>query len=414
MKNEILSHLHDPGQLERLYRSNKGPFKREFSILYPQIQGSALAEFWNARLTYETEEISWGSRKELLFVVIAALVAGILAKLPTIFPISEAFYYPRNISFLVFPFLAAYFAWKNRLPEGKAAFLGFATLVCLLYINFLPNNPQSDTLVLACIHLPLLLWVILGVSFVADDLSNYRKRLGFLRFNGDLAVMTALLVIAGVLMTGITIGLFALIGFQIEEFYAEYVVAFGLPAVPIVATYLTQTNPQLVNKVSPVIAKLFSPLVLVMLVIYLGAIIYSGKDPYNDREFLMLFNALLVGVMALIFFSVAESSTEEKIAWSVWVLLLLSVVTVVVNGIALSAISFRISEWGITPNRVAVLGANVLMLIHLLIVTVMLYKAATKKAPITEVGRFIVLYIPVYVAWVVVVVFLFPLLFGFE
>ncbi|MBC5992398.1 hypothetical protein [Pontibacter cellulosilyticus] len=413
MRDQILSNMQNPGQLEKLYRTNKASFKQEFSGLYPQLSGNTLADFWHERLNYESEEISWGTGKEFVFVVIAALIAGILAKLPAIFPISEEFFYPRNIGFLVFPFLAAYFAWKNKLPDTRVAFIGFAVAVCVVYINFLPNN-NSDTLILACIHLPLLLWVILGVSYVGDELSNYKMRLSYLRFNGDLAVMSALLVIAGVLMTGITIGLFQLIGLQIEEFYFEYIVAFGLPAVPIVATYLTQTNPQLVNKVSPIIAKLFSPLVLVMLIVYLGAIIISGKDPYNDREFLLLFNVLLIGVMALIFFSVAESSTKEKSISGVWVLLLLSVVTIVVNGIALSAISFRISEWGITPNRVAVLGANVLILIHLLLVTVMLFKAATKKAVITEVGRSIVLYIPVYFVWTIIVVFLFPLLFGFK
>ena len=414
MREQILSNLHNPGQLERLYRANKADFRQEFSGIYPQLSGNALADFWYERLSYESDAISWGSRKELLFVVIASLVAGILAKLPAIFPISEEFFYPRNVGFLVFPFLTAYFAWRSKVSDNTIAFISFAVAACMMYINFLPNDNNSDTLVLACIHLPLLLWVLLGISFVGDELGNYEKRLDYLRFNGDLAVMSALLVIAGVLMTGITIGLFALIGFRIEEFYFEYIVAFGLPAVPIVATYLTQTNPQLVNKVSPIIAKLFSPLVLVMLVVYLGAIIYSGKDPYNDREFLLLFNVLLIGVMALIFFSVAESSAKEKSATGAWVLLLLSVVTVVVNGIALSAISFRISEWGITPNRVAVLGGNVLILVHLLIVTVMLYKTATKKAAITEVGRSIVLYIPVYFIWTIVVVFLFPLLFGFK
>lgn len=414
MKDEILSHLNNPGQLERLYRSNKAPFKREFSTLYPELRGNALADFWNERLNYESDEITWGSRDEFLFIAIAALIAGIGAKLPAIFPISEEFFYPRNISFLVFPFLAAYFAWKNKLAANRLAYLGGAILVCLVYINFLPDNVNSDTLILACIHLPLLLWVILGVSFTGEDLHNYKKRLDYLRFNGDLAVMSALLVVAGVIMTGVTIGLFELIGLRIEEFYFEYIVAFGLPAVPIVATHLTQTNPQLVNKVSPVIAKIFSPLVLVMLVVYLGAIIYSGKDPYNDREFLLLFNVLLIGVMALIFFSVAESSAKERSASGVWVLLLLSIVTVVVNGIALSAISFRISEWGITPNRVAVLGGNVLILVHLLIVTVMLFKTATRKAAIKEVGRAIVLYLPVYFIWTIIVVFLFPLLFGFK
>ncbi len=414
MKDEILSYLHDPGQLEKLYRNNKVPFKREFSILYPELKGNALADFWNERLNYETDDISWGSGNEFLFVVIASLVAGLLAKLPAIFPISEDFFYPRNMGFIVFPFLTAYFAWKNKLPVNKIALISGVIVVCLVYINSLPNNTESDTLLLACIHLPLLLWVILGVSFAGDEFSNYKKRLDFLRFNGDLAVMTALLVFAGLLMTGITIGLFELIGFKIEKFYFEYVVAFGLPAVPIVATYLTQTNPQLVNKVSPVIAKIFSPLVLVMLVIYLGAIIFSGKDPYNDREFLLLFNLLLIGVMALIFFSVAESSTKEKPVSGLWVLLLLSIVTVVVNGIALSAISFRISEWGITPNRVAVLDSNILMLVHLLIVTFMLFKTVTKKAAITEVGRSMVLYLPIYFIWTIVVVFIFPLVFGFK
>lgn len=414
MKNEILSHLSDPGQLEKLYRSNKAAFKRAFSNIYPELKGNNLADFWNERLNYESDEISWGSRNELLFVVITSLFAGLLAKLPAIFPISEEYFYPRNISFIVLPFLAAYFAWKHKLSLNKMAFIAGAVVVCLVYINSLPNNPESDTLLLACIHLPLLLWVVLGVSFTGNELLDYKKCLEFLRFNGDLAVMAALLVIAGVLMIGITIGLFSLIGFQIEEFYFEYIVAFGLPSIPIVATYLTQTNPQLVNKVSPVIAKLFSPLVLGMLVIYLGAIIFSGKDPYNDREFLLLFNLLLMGVMALIFFSIAESTTKSASVSGLWILLLLSIVTVVVNGIALSAISFRISEWGITPNRVAVLGGNVLILIHLLIVTVMLFKTISRKAAITEVGRSIALYLPVYLIWTVVVIFFFPLVFSFK
>lgn len=142
---------------------------------------------------------------------------------------------------------------------------------------------------------------------------------------------------------------------------------FGAPAIPIVATYITQINPQLVNKVSPIIAKLFSPLVLVMLIVYLAAIIFTGKDPYNDREFLLTFNLLLIGVLALIAFTVAEQSSKSKYSHSCLVLLFLTIVTIIVNGIALSAIVFRIAEWGITPNRMAVLGSNLLILMHLFI-----------------------------------------------
>jgi hypothetical protein len=414
MKDEILAHLKNPTQLEKMYRTNKLHFKREFNTLYPEVKGNALADFWNERLNYESDEINWGSKKELSFVVIAALVAGVIAKLPALLSISEDFFYPRNIGFILFPLLSAYFAWKNKLSTGKIALIAGAMFAGLIFINFLPDITKSDTTILSCIHLVLFLWAILGFAFVGGVKNNAEKRLDFLKYNGDLLVMTALIVIAGAILTGITIGLFELIGFDIKEFYFENIVIFVLPAAPIFGTYLTQTNPQLVGKVSPVIAKIFSPLVLVMLVIYLIAMIYSGKDPYNDREFLIIFNALLIGVMAIIFFSVAEASKTTKSQAESWILFLLSFVTVVVNGIALSAILFRISEWGFTPNRAAILGGNILILINLLLVTVQLFKVILKKTDIAGVGKIISLYLPIYVIWTVIVTFIFPLLFGFK
>ncbi len=413
MKNQILSQFQHPGELEKLYRSNKAEFKHAFLSVYPEIEGKEVAEFWYERLKDEPDGISWGSKKEHILVILGIIIAGILAKIPEIFSVDEEFFYPRNISFIILPLITAFFAWKNQLSLNNKAILAGITGLLLVYINSLPNK-ETDTLILACIHLPLILWGLLGTSYSGPDLLNWKKRLSFLRFNGEAAVMSVLLGIAGVLMTGITIGLFDLIGIKIEEFYFNYVVAFGLPAVAIFGTYLTHTNPQLVNKVSPVIAKIFSPLVLLMLVIYLVAIAITGKDPYNDREFLLLFNLLLVGVMALIFFSVAESSDKEANSSGVWILLLLSIVTVVVNVIALSAITFRISEWGITPNRLAVLVSNVLILVHLLMVIGKLYKTVTKKSPLSEVGRSIVMYFPVYFIWAVLVVFIFPLVFGFK
>ncbi|MBC3542314.1 DUF4153 domain-containing protein [Rufibacter sediminis] len=414
MKDEIQTHLGDPGQLERLYHNNKGPFKREFSTLYPTLQGNPLADFWHERLTYETDDLHWGTGRDLLFVLLAGLLAGLIAKIPAIFAIDEEFFYPRNLGFIFLPFLTAYFAWKNKLPAKKTAVLYGIMLVSLLYINLLPGSDASDTLILACIHLPLLLWVLLGTAFVGNNLGDTHQRLGFLRYNGDLVVMVALILLAGGPMSGITIGLFSLIGLNIEKFYAQYVIVFGLAAVPIVGTYLTQTNPQLVGKVSPVIARIFSPLVFIMLVIYLIAILYSGKDPYNDREFLLMFNALLIGVMAIIFFSVAETSKETKSPAEIWILFLLSAVTIIVNSIALSAILFRISEWGITPNRAAVLGSNLLILINLILVTVQLFKAVTKKSDSAEAGKAIASYLPIYFLWTLIVVFLFPVLFGFK
>lgn len=414
MKEEILSSISNPLQLEKLYRSDKAGFRKAFNILYPTLESSDASSFWHARLNFSQEEISWGSRREMIFIILGCILAGFIAKIPATFHIDQELFYPRNIGFIVFPILTAFFAWKNKLSGGKIVFIAIATIASLAFINLLPKNDRSDTLILSCVHLLLFLWSILGFAFVGSRKNEVERRLSFLSYNGDLIVMTTLIVIAGAILTGVTIGLFSLIGFQIEKFYFENIVVFALPSAPIIGTYLTQTNPQLVGKVSPVIAKIFSPLVLLMLLIYLVAILYSGKDPYNDREFLFLFNALLIGVMAIIFFSVAEASRTAKTHMELWVLFLLSAVTIVVNGIALSAIGYRISTLGITPNRAAVLGGNVLILINLLLVTVQLFRVLRAKTEITKVGSTISLYLPVYAVWTIVVTFIFPFLFGMK
>jgi len=151
-----------------------------------------------------------------------------------------------------------------------------------------------------------------------------------------------------------------------------------------------------------------------MLVIYLFAVIFTGKDPYNDREFLLIFNVLLIGVMAIILFSIAETSKNSKNKIGAIALLGLSIVTIIVNGIALSAIVFRISEWGITPNRLAILGGNVLIIINLLIVTYRQFQVMNDSSKVDKVEKSIASYLPVYIVWAILVTFLLPMLFNFE
>ena len=397
-----------------MYQENRITFKREFNLIYPDIRETATAQIWNARLNFENEKISWGTSKELIFVIVLSFIAGLIAKIPDFTEITPDYFYPRNIAFVVFPLLSAYFAWKYKNQTKNILIVSVVFLISVIYINVLPNDPSSDTLILACIHLPLFLWTVLGFTFVGDKLDNSQRRLDYLRYNADLVVMTTIILIAGALLTAITFGLFELIDIKIEEFYFHYIGIWGLAAAPIVGTYLVQTNPQLVNKVSPIIAKVFTPLVLVTLVVYLIALIFTGKDPYNDREFLLIFNALLIGVMAIIFFSIAETSKNADSKIGTILLLGLSIVTVIVNGIALSAILFRISEWGLTPNRLAVLGGNILILANLLIVTYRLFKTIKDKNEIEKVENSIASFLPIYCLWTIFVTFIVPVLFNFK
>ncbi|MDP3398700.1 MAG: hypothetical protein Q8S23_06100 [Bacteroidales bacterium] len=402
----------------------------------------------NENTTASFDEIKWGSRSDIVLVVALVLIAGLIAKIPAILGINEEFFYTRNVGFIIFPALTAFFVFKNRLSKTHIRVITLFTLVALIFINSLPDVKESDTLILSSIHILLLLWAVLGFTFTGGrkekfiPIFNYNKQakdkadakfslsnqpekniqlsensssssnspLEFLKYNGDLIVMSTLILIAGGIMSAITIGLFNLIGLNIEGVYFDYVAIFGLAATPIVGTYIIRTNPNLVGKVSPLIARIFSPLVLIMLVIFLSAIAISGKNPYNDREFLIIFNALLVGVMAIIFFSVSGRTGNSAGRFELWILTLLSAVTVLVNAVALSAIIYRIFEWGITPNRAAVLGLNTLIFLNLIFVTIRFIKViAGSRRSIS--GNAITDFLPLYILWAAIVTFLFPFVF---
>lgn len=414
MNESLLSLLEQPAELEKRYRKNKGSFTKTFNELYPSIKGNPVADAWHERLNYEAEGVQWGTKADWLFILIEGAIAGTLAKLPDYIALQEDIFYARNLGFVVFPFLCAYFIRKNKLPLSALLFPIISVLVAAVYINLLPSQPERDTVILACLHLPLFLWGMLGLVYAGPGGKDLSKRLGYLQYNGETIIVGGILILAGGILSGITIGLFDLIGIDITEVYFKHIVVYGLAAAPLLATLITQTNPELVNKVPPIVAKIFSPLVLIMLISYLIAIAFAGKNPYSDREFLLLFNLLLLGVMALIFFSVAESVGEQKVGLMTWVLTALSLITLLVNGIALSAIAFRISEWGITPNRLAVLGVNLLMLVHLVMVSRQLIRTVRGKSKLEEVGLTLVRYLPIYLVWTAIVTFGFPLFFGFK
>lgn len=415
MRETILSNLNDPKQLESIYRNDKSNFRRYFNELYEEIKGSSVtADVWYERLNYSVDSKSLVSFKDLFFVILASLFATLIAKIPDIFSIDDDFFYPRNIGFIVFPVLMVWFARKNNLDVKLFSVLAILVSGSAIFINLLPSNPDSQTLILSCVHLPLFLFSLTGIVFMGNNWKYAESRFDFLRYIGDLIVMSAIIVLAGGLMSLITIQLFRMIDMNIENFYQEYVIVWGASTVPVAATYIIQSNKQIVSKVSPVIARIFSPLVLIVVIVYLSSMLITGKDPYNDRDFLLAFNLLLVGVLALIMFSVAEAVKSGITKSEIIILFLLALSTVVVNFIALSAIVFRISEWGFTPNKIAVLTGNLLILINLLAVTFRLAFSIKDENKLELVKKVIAAYLPVYSVWAFIVTFVFPVIFRFK
>lgn len=418
MKERIKEHINNPEKLEQLYRDDRNAFESGFEGVYSEIEKSELSKFWKIRLDYNKlpDKIKKSNMLDIFILISVCLITGFLIKIPNIFNVRMAeVFYLKNAGIIVFSGLTIYVVWTNKVFDLKRlTFIIITFLILTIYVNILPAVTDSDSINLVYIHLPLLMWCIFGLVFIDFNLKDKSKRIEYIRYNGDLAILMAIMVIAGGMLTGITIGLFDAIGLDIENFYMKNIVIVGAVSVPIVATYITKNYTVLTNKIAPVIANIFSPLVLLTAIIFLVALVISGKDPYSDRDFLLIFNIMLLGVMAVIVFSISETSTTRKQKFNEMILFILSIITLIIDLIALSAIFYRLGTFGITPNRLAVLGSNILILGNLALIIIDLYKVNFKKVLIGKVELTIAKYFPVYLIWILFVLFGIPLIFGLK
>ncbi len=419
MRNEILKNTGDAEALEKLYNSNKKAFRAAFYEVFPEIGNTETARVWKARLEYEsgTDILKTFPLSELLIVIAVCLIPAFLIKIPAIFPslVSEDIFLQRNISLIVFLGLAVYTMWRNNVTDlNKIILTGVAFLIPAVYINLLPGGDPGDSIILAFIHLPVLMLYLFGFIFANYDYRNTEIRIEFIRHAAELVIVFGLIAIAGGILTAITINLFSSIGLDIENIYTEYIVATGAAAAPVFASWLLEKYPNMVSRIAPVIAGIFSPLVLLTLIIFLLTFVISGKDPYNDRDFLIIFNVMLLGVMAIIIFSVSETSVIRKQKFNAAVLFALSIFTIVIDLIALSAIFYRLGEYGMTPNRLAVLVSNILVLGNLILIMTDLFRINFRSGQFSKVETTVARYLPVYLIWVLIVTFGFPLFFGMK
>jgi hypothetical protein len=419
MTDKIKENLNNPEILERLYRNDRKSFESDFEKIYPEIENSEMAKFWKSRLDFDKtpDKMKNFSGSEIFSMIAVCLLAGFFIKIPDIFNVNlkNFFFYEKNAGIIVFSGLTFYAIWNNRnVSHMRLIITILIFLVSTAYINALPSVKDSASINLAYIHLPLLMWCTYGLVFIDFNLKDRSKRIEYIRHNGDLAILGAIILIAGGALTVITIGLFHAIGINIEKFYSNNIVLVGLVSAPVVTTYIIKNYNVLTNKIAPVVATLFSPLVLLTLVIYLISMAFSAKDPYNDRNFLLIFNFLLIGVMGIIVFSISETSITRKQKLNEMVLFALSIITLIINLIALSAIFYRLSEYGLTPNRLAILGSNILIFGNLILIMIDLFKINFKKSELEKVEMTISTYLPIYILWTLIVVFGFPLIFGMK
>lgn len=411
--NLIIKNISNPHELERMFRKEPEAFKKSLSNAWEQNPDSLVLAVWYERLHFKEEAItakaSW-LQKDFLAMGILAILAGISTRIILHFVEQQAIA-PVNLVFGILPFIAGYFVYSN--PPKKNVFYPLASLflISVIYLNMLPLE-QTDSIILAYLHLPIFLWVLLGLAFTGNEYGKGSTRLAYLKFNGEFCILYAAMAISGMLLTALTMQLFGFVGMDIEEFYFQNVVLFGAASLAIVAAYLVSGNLKLAKNIAPYIAKIFSPLVLATLLVYLITVIWVGNNPFLDRDFLISFNGILFSVLAVTIFSITESGTGEKKNIFDYINVAMIVLALIIDSVALSAIVFRLSSYGITPNRLAVLGVNVLIWANLIWIMISYMRYLQNKTGPSTIQDAVTKYLPIYGLWAAFVTFTFPLIFS--
>ena len=412
ISNRIIENIANPHELERMFRKDPEAFKKSFSYAWEQNPDSPVLAVWYERLLFKettvTEETSL-VQKDFLSMGILAILAGISTRIILHFVEQQAIA-PINLVFGMFLFIAAYFIYNNTPSKKVLYILGLLFLISGWYLNMLPLE-QTDSIILAYLHLPVFLWVLVGIAYSGNEYGLGSTRLAYLKFNGEFCILYASMAISGMLLAVLTMQLFRFVGMDISEFYFENIVVFGAAALAIVATYLVSRDLKLAKNIAPYIAKTFSPLMLVTLLVYLITVIWVGKNPFLDRDFLISFNGILLSVLAVTIFSITESGTDEKKSISDYVNFVLIVLALIIDSVALSAMMFRLSSYGITPNRLATLGVNILIWVNLIWITLSYTRFLQNKTGPWAIQDAVTKYLPVYGLWAAFVIFSFPLIF---
>jgi hypothetical protein len=356
------------------------------------------------------------SATEAKVAMLLALAAAVAVKLPELFGFEltggDAFFYLRNASLFVFPLLACYFAWQRRLHTCGWLILAF--VAAALFVNVFPFAPGGHTQVLAILHLPIALWLVVGAAYVGGRWFTNHRRMDFVRFSGELFIYYVLIALGGGVLTGFTVMLFEAIGLDAGWFIQGWLIPCGAAAAVIVASWLVEAKQSVIENMAPVLTRLFTPLFTAVLLAFLATMAWTGSPIDVQREVLIAFDLLLALVVGLVLY--AASARDPQAPPGVFDVMQLALITsaVLVDGIALAAIAGRISEFGFTPNRVAALGENLILLANLAGSAWLYARFLRGRCPFASLERWQIAFVPAYSAWAAWVVVGFPPLFGYR
>lgn len=313
--------------------------------------------------------------------------------------------------------------WRTVASIG-AVLIAACAYVYLLYPRLGTKPFQEQYLTLMAIHLPLLAWAGVGAYLVAGH-RDPENRFAFLIKSLEVIIMGGLFIIAGGLFTAITFGLFEALNVQFPELVQRLFFAGGAGLIPVVATAVIynpaepparQSFDEGLSKLVALLMRILLPLTLIVLVVYLAFIPFNFREPFENRDVLIIYNAMLFAVIALLVGATPIRLAELSPPVARWLrmgIIAVSALALFVSIYALAAIVYRTAIDRLTPNRLTFIGWNVINIGLLVLILILQFR--TKSGQWTgQLYRAFSAGTVAYAAWTVIVILSMPWLFGFD
>jgi hypothetical protein len=298
----------------------------------------------------------------------------------------------------------------------RAVALGGVVVALGLAVNLFPFEPGASTDLLIAIHLPIVLWFIVGAAYVAGDLRSSTKRMDFIRFTGEWAIYYALIALSGFLLLGLTVAVLTPIAPEAIEEVLNWVLASGATGAVIVAAWLVEAKKSIIENIAPVLTAIFTPLFAVMLLVSATIYTVAGIGREFDRNLLSVFDVLLLVVLGLVVYGISarDAPVVTRGARAMQIIRLVAVVAaIVLDALVLVSMFARVGELGLTANRVAALGLNIVLLVNLAVTAWLIVRVLAGRERPARLEQWQTGYLTVFAAWVALVVLVLPPVFGF-
>jgi hypothetical protein len=368
----------------------------------------------------ETDAPANTGRNELFVVLGLAVAAALAVKMPALLghpidPNAEfPLFYGRNASLFAFPLVAVYFLWKRGSDGINGIWIAMPFVAGVVLANVFPFPERSNTEVLTVLHLPIALWLPVGFAYAGGRWFHDGGRMNFVRFSGELAIYYVLIALGGFVVILFTFMMFRAIEINPDWFVAGWLIPCGAAGAVLIGSWLVEAKQSVIENMAPVLTRLFTPLFTVLLLVFLATMAWTGSPINVKREVLIGFDLLLTVVVGLVLYAASARDPQAAPGLFDSLQLLLVVSALVVNGVALWAIAARISEFGFTPNRVAALGENVVLLVNLTWSAWLYARFLRHRSSFAVLERWQIAYLPVFSVWAALVVLVFPPLFGYR